>query len=242
MKRLIGMRSIPALLLIAALGACSGLTPDDPAATLRAEREGYVREATAIADAALAQRTQVIETAVAAQTAVSAIENRNALLLATLRAAVPPTQQIVDTSGVAIPGQVATPAPLGSGGTPSAAITVGEAAATGGAFVDTTTATTVLSSNGCADQVTTAFPADIGRVYVVTRATTIAAGTVMRVQWTYGGDPAFSESFTVGSSQTDYCLWFYIEPTADVLSPGGWTVQLYADEQPIEPVVSFTVG
>ncbi|MDZ4768974.1 MAG: hypothetical protein SGJ24_07595 [Chloroflexota bacterium] len=229
---------------VAILSGCTGLTPDDPAATLRAERDGYFLEATAIADAGVLQRTQIIETAAAAATTVSQLEARNALLLATLRAALPPTQQVVNTSGLVTPGSVATPAPPGTfdSASNSAAVMSDGAPISGSSFVDITTASSVRDTDGCVDVASSAFAADISRIYITARAVTIAAGTVMRVEWAYQGSPAFSESFTIERDNSDFCLWFYIEPTADVLSPGVWTAQLYADDQTVEPIASFTIG
>lgn len=235
------LRLLCCAVLAFGLAACSSFATDDPAATLRAEREGYVLEATAIADSALAQRTQVLETAAAAQTRVGQIEAANTLLLATLRAAVPPTQQIISDTGVVTPGQVATPAPLGAEQAVTALPGAGDVPA-GSQFVETITALSVRASDGCVDVAMTNFAADIGRIYIVTRAQTIAGGTVMRVEWAYQGTPTFSEEFTVSSSSENYCLWFYIEPTADVLSAGDWSVQLFADGVPIQPQVAFTVG
>jgi hypothetical protein len=237
------MRALCALACVLLSSGCGALVQEDPAATLRAERAGYVTEATQIAEASIAQATHVIETAAAAATSIRQAEARNALLLETMRAAIPPTRQIVDNSGEFVPGSVASPAPAGGVALP---VSEGGAAAPppvqGGAFVDLATSTSVRASDGCADGVTSTFPASVRRIYVTARATSISAGTLMRVQWTYAGTPAFSEQFTVSRSQTNYCLWFFIEPTAEVLSPGNWTVQLFANEQPIEPVVSFTVG
>ena len=107
-------RACGLLLLALAASACSALTPDNPAATLQAERSGYVAEATSIAQAAQAQGTQVVATAVAAQTYVAQMEGRNRLLLATLQVAFPPTQALIDNAGPSTPGQMETPAPLDS--------------------------------------------------------------------------------------------------------------------------------
>ncbi|MBK8025640.1 MAG: hypothetical protein IPK19_30680 [Chloroflexi bacterium] len=228
-----------------AAAACSALTPEDPAATLRAEREGYVAEATQIAANGLAAQTQVVETVAAAQGQLSQIEARNAALLLTLRAAVPATQQIVSDSGVVTPGQVATPAPPGSVGSAGGATQPapgGNSVAGGTQFVDVATALTVRDSDGCADVIQSAFAADIQRIYVTARAFNITAGTTMRVEWLYLGEMTFTESFTVDVNDDDFCLWFYIEPTETVFSPGSWSVQLYANDQSIAPAATFTIG
>lgn len=236
-----------ALALLAAgmmiASACSALTPEDPAATLRAEREAYVAEATTIASNEIVQQTQVAESVVAAETRVREVEARNALLLATLQVVAPPTQQVVNLSGAVTPGLLATPAPPGSviSGTSGTPVPGGVGTVSTN-FVEISTALTVRDSDGCADTVANAFAADVQRIYVTARAFNISAGTTMRVEWFYEGTSSFTESFTVDVSDDDFCLWFYIEPTEVAFSPGSWSVQLYANEQAIQPSASFTIG
>lgn len=237
------LRKIGFLAALTLLSACSTLTPDDPAATLRAEREGYIAEATQIASNILLQQTQSLETVSAVEARLSQVEARNAALLLTLRAAVPPTQQIINDSGIVTPGQVATPAPPGSTGAANSTAIPGDGAPLGAMqFLSVATALTVRDSDGCADLAASSFAADVRRIYVTARAQNIAQGTVMRVEWFYEGSATFSESFTVGVNDDDYCLWFYIEPTETVFSPGNWSVQLYTNEQAIQPNVPFTIG
>lgn len=230
-------------LLIAS--ACGALEAPDPAATLQANRLAFETEATSIAQAAQAQATEISGTAVAAETIVAQGDLINQQLLLTLRAVIPPTQQIVNEGEVVTPGHVASPAPGGvvaavtPGANPDAGQVSGDSSTL---FTQVQTALTVRDSDGCADTLQDAFPADIGRIYITTRALNIRAGTVMRVQWTYEGDPAFTESFTVEQNDDDFCLWFFIEPTEIAFSPGNWTVQLFENERPIDPVVAFTIG
>lgn len=243
-KQCLLQQAVGLLAALTLLGACSALTPDDPAATLRAEREGYVAEATQIASNIVIQQTQSLETVAAAESQLSQIEARNAALLLTLRAAVPPTQQVISDSGIVTPGQVATPAQPGSAGSVSNVTAIpGDSALVGTTqFVSVATALTVRDSDGCAAIVESAFAADVQRIYVTARAQNIVQGTVMRVEWFYEGSATFSESFTVGVNDDDFCLWFYIEPTETVFSPGSWSVQLYANEQAIQPNMAFTIG
>ncbi|MBL8131149.1 MAG: hypothetical protein JNL42_04765 [Anaerolineae bacterium] len=237
------LRRVGFLAALTLLGACSTLSPDDPAATLRAEREGYVAEATQIASNILIQQTQSLETVATAEAHLRQVESRNAALLLTLRAAVPPTQQIISDSGIVTPGQVATPAPPGSVGAGNVTAIPGDNVPVGSMeFLSVATALTVRDSDGCADLAANSFTADVQRIYVTARAQNIAQGTVMRVEWFYEGSVTFSESFTIGVNDDDYCLWFYIEPTETAFSPGNWSVQLYANEQAIQPNVAFTIG
>ncbi len=238
-----------ALLLMLLGVGCSALSAPDPAATVQANRAGLELEATSIAQAAQAQATEIRATVSAAETLVAAGEQINNQLLLTMRAVFPPTEQVVQNNGGATPGHVASPAPLGVLGEatplPGAGATAnpGDPQITSNTpFTDVGTALTVRDSDGCSNGLVTAFAADVPRIYVTTRALNIRAGTVMRVQWNYEGEPSYSESFTVAQDDDDFCLWFYIEPTSDVFGAGTWSVQLFANDSPVNDPLTFTIG
>ncbi len=229
-----------------AASACSALTPDNPAATLQAERSGYVAEATSIAQAAQAQGTQVVATAVAAQTYVAQMEGRNRLLLATLQVAFPPTQALIDNAGPSTPGQMETPAPLDSLASATqvtAQDMAGNAALGSARFTQVGTAASVRESDDCADSLVYSFPADVQKIYITTRALNVSAGIEVRAEWYYEGQMTYSESYAIPRDDDDFCMWLSIAPTEIALSPGNWSVKLYANNQSVEPAqVDFTVG
>jgi len=239
---MIGKGLFTLILAIFAAG-CSALSAPDPAATLQSNRAAIEAEGTSIAQAAQAQATEVRATVSAAETYVAQGEQINNQLLLTMRAVFPPTQQVVQDQGVITPGAAASPAPLGSlPQTTSGAPESSGGSTTSTLFTQVGTALTVNDIDGCSLGVVTTFAADVQRIYVTTRALNIRSGTNMRVQWSYEGQPAFDESFSVGENDEDFCLWFFIEPTNVTFDAGNWSVQLYADDQAIEPLVSFTIG
>jgi len=238
-----------------AISACSALTPENPAATLQAQRQGFVDEATSIAQAAQVQGTQVQGTSVAAQTYVAQMDGRNQQLLATMAVVYPPTQALIENGGPSTPGQVPTPAPVGSfgGASTNAAPTQGgsndaSAAGTPGSlgdmqFTQVGTASSVRDSDGCAVSLVYSFPADVKQIYITTRALKIKAGTEMRVEWYFEGQMTHNETYTAPRDDNDFCLWFSLEPTDSALSSGNWSVKLFANNQPTDPPeVDFTVG
>jgi hypothetical protein len=156
----------------------------------------------------------------------------------------PPTQQIVNSSGAVTPGLGATPAPLG-GASGEATQPVQDNMASLGdmLFTQLGTASQVRETDDCAVALESSFPADIQRIYVTTRGLNVRAGTQMHVDWYYQGEISFAEDFTIPRDDDDFCLWFFIEPTESVFSPGSWSVSLFANSQPIDPPsVNFTVG
>ena len=236
---------------VLAVTACGALTPENPAATLQAQRQGFVDEATSIAQAAQVQATQVMGTAVAAQTYVAQIDGRNQQLLATMAIAFPPTQALVENAGPSTPGQMASPVPAGAGGDAMLAPTQNggsSASANTNAFGDMQftqvgTAASVRDTDDCAVSLVYSFPADVQRIYITTRALNIKAGTEMRVEWYYEGQLTHEESYSVPRDDDDFCLWFSLEPTDNTLSSGNWSVKLFANNQPTDPPsVDFTVG
>jgi hypothetical protein len=208
------------LLLIGLLSACQVFTRPDTPATLRAQNAGFVVEATAIAATAQAEGTSVQETAVAAATTIARMDNINLQLRATARAIIPPTMPIVNSGS------------SGLAGTPS-----GDSMQ----FVEIGTSTSVSDSDGCANALQSQFPFDVQRIYATARAFNIRAGTLMGVEWRYQDQIAHEENFVVPVDDDNYCLWFNIDPVAATFSSGDWSVQLFANEEPIEPEVIFTI-
>ncbi|MEO8396056.1 MAG: hypothetical protein ABI700_23885 [Chloroflexota bacterium] len=236
------------LALAGIFSACSALTPENPAATLQAQRQGFVDEATSIAQAAQVQGTQVIGTAVAAQTYVAQMDGRNQQLIATMAVAFPPTQALIENGGPGTPGQMATPAPAGSFGEATLAPT--QSGSTGASnsfgdmqFTQVGTAASVRDADDCAVSLVYSFPADVQKVYITTRALNIKAGTQMRVEWYYEGQLTHQENYPVPRDDDDFCLWFSLEPTDNALSSGNWSVKLFANDQSTDPPqVDFTIG
>lgn len=215
--------------LLLALSACQVLGRADNQATLQAEAEAYVAEATAVAQTAQARQQQLAVTADAAGTQIAEMNSINQQLLATARALIPPT-----------PGRTVGSAPEVAGSPMPEMMSEGGTVAQ--AFINTGVTGSVRDSDGCADGLQTQFSASADRIYVTTRATSIRAGTVMSVEWRYEGQVVFSDSWTVDQDAAGFCLWYYITPEDVPFQTGNWTVQLAADGSMIEPTVSFTIA
>jgi hypothetical protein len=224
------------LLLTLLLAACGALAGPDPQSTLQAANAAFVQEKTGIAQTLDAREAMVSGTALAAETQVIERNSINQQLLATVRAGDPPTQQLV----VANPtGNFPTALPNTDGvvQTPEVNIDSNAAPVPSGQFVEIVTASSVRESDGCAETPQSQFSTSDDRVYVVTRAAQVSAGTIIGVEWRFEGQPADSSSYTVSQDEQNFCLWFYL----DNFSPGNWSVQLTADGAPITPAPSFTV-
>ena len=226
------------------ISACAPLLGGDQTPTAELiNRDQYVRESTAIAQAVQLQTTDVAGTAQAAETYVAARESVNAQLVQTLRVAVPSTQQVIEQGGLVTPGMNA---PITTPGAPggSQMSDGGAASATGETqFVDLATAAVVIDADGCASPAAFSFSTSTTRIYATARAFNIRAGTQMRADWLRDGVVVYQASaWTVEADDDDFCLWFYIEPGDVAFDVGNWSVQVYADDVSLQPAATFTIG
>ncbi len=225
------------VVIAALLSGCGALTAPNVPATLRTESTAYVIEATAIAESLATREVQVALTALAAQTEVAQSSGINRVLMATARAVIPPTPP--REVGVAPQGAGIMDESLEGEGQTGSSVAVDPSLA--GQFINTGVTTAKRDSDGCAESFQTQFTADTYEIYVITRAVSLRAGTVMGAQWSYNGEVVAQNSWTASQDESDFCIWFFINADTVQLSPGEWTVRLTADGRGIDPLVPFTI-
>ncbi|MCL4251550.1 MAG: hypothetical protein KJ065_25595 [Anaerolineae bacterium] len=234
---------IAGLILVAGAG-CNALSSEDIPGTVAVESTAYAAEATTLARDLQAQGTAIYATAVYAETYVTQMDGINRQMVATLRAALPPTQQVVqgrDTSQPLISGLEGVPLEElpGAAQTPSGA---GAGAGSGiTEFQPVQTASSVRSSDGCADVLANEFGLDTPIIYATTRAFNMRAGTEMGVEWLFGGQVVYSWQFVVDVDDADYCLWFSITPQDAPFTPGDWSVRMLANGAPLPAAATFRI-
>jgi hypothetical protein len=205
-----------------------GLAPLDTPATLEAEGTALSLEVTGLRATLDVRGTQVAATAVAAATYVTELDGINRQMVATLRAAVPPTQQIVQGRTGAESAQLASAGP----GTVSPGIIT---------FTPTQIASAVSASDGCAQTIITEFGTNAPIIYATTRAFNMRSGTEMSSEWTLDGQVVYTFAFTVDVDDPDYCLWFSITPQDVAFTPGQWSVRILANGAPISPPAALVI-
>ncbi len=208
------------ILLALLLTGCRAFTTTNVPATLQAEGTAFQSEATALVETAVVRQVEVFVTAQAASTDLADLDSINRQLIATARAIIPPTPG--REVGVA-PGAVVTP---GTGLS---------------AFVNTVVSGSIRESDGCPDDIRTQFPASVARIYASTTAIAVSAGTTLRASWSYAGQMVTEDSYTVPADQTNFCIWFFLDPSVVPFTPGEWSVTLSANDTPIQPTVTFTI-
>ncbi len=201
------------------LSACQVLNAPDVPATLRIQNAAYVAEATVISESLATRQVEVEATALAASTTVAETGGVNRVLMATVRALIPPTP------------------PRQFGGV---SVTT-EGSAEGAQFLSTGVTSRKRDSDGCADGFETQFNSTTPTIYVITQAASVEAGTLMQVDWSYEGQMVSQSSWAVPQAESNFCIWFYIDPATVPFSAGSWSVQLSANGSPVSAPISFSI-
>jgi hypothetical protein len=215
------------------------LGADNPAATQQAEVTAYISESTVIAQRMVDASTQTAATAVAAETYIAQVDGINRQVVATLRANLPPTPQIVTAMDPSLPvGTILPGSGAGAGMTDEMG---GMAENTIAQFLQfTQTATSVRSSDGCAENITNQISTTAPEIYATARALNVVAGTELSVEWSSGGQVVYTSNFVVEEDQADFCFWFFITPEDVPFTPGDWSVRMLVNGAPIQPF-NFTI-
>lgn len=220
-------------LLVTGCGSL-GLDAPDAQATLQAEVTALALEATRIPGELSALSTQVAATAAAAETYVARMDGINRQMVATLRAVMPPTAQVIQgRDGAVLPGGAGSVDSMDVQGTPAAGGIV--------TFTAFQTASAVNGADGCAQTPASLFGVNDAIIYATARALNMRAGTEMSVEWSFGGQVVYTFSFVVDVDDPDYCLWFSITPEDVAFTPGDWTVSMLANGAPIASAISFRI-
>ncbi len=206
------------LLVVLLAAGCGALAGPDTSATLQAENQQIVAEATTIAEAASANRVGVQQTADAAETTAAGIYQDNLRLRATVEAA---------ESGIATVGVNMDTRPLN--------VTPGQPW-----FQLTGLSAHVDQSTGCVLSPQIAFSTDVPIIYMTFVAHDARSGMPLSVSWEYEGTPIHTEDGSVPGGG-EQCLWFSIEPGTVDLLPGHWIVRLIADGVQVGTPMAFAI-
>lgn len=224
------MRYITYIMLMPLLAACGAFTVENVPATLEVEMTAYATEAVALNEAILIEQTQVAATVVAAQTEVQALDVRNAVVLATVRAGTRPTQDVAPViiqsmdDGVAEMDMMMQDEMMEENADSAGRMQ----------FTEVTTAGSVRQTDGCPSSPQTLFNADAERIYMTTRSINLRTGTELSVDWFYDNELVFQQSWTAPRDARSLCIWLYIEPQDVPFSAGEWRATLYADGNAID--------
>jgi hypothetical protein len=201
------------------VGGCQTLSPPNTAATLQADNQAIVQEATMIAESLAADRQRIETTADASMTQVAVLNQDNLVLLATVRAGDPPEQRVVSNAGAV-----------------SVTLSPGQRW-----FSKTGVSKFINDADGCVIAPQIRFPMDSPIIYATLRAFNVESGVELSASWSREGTEAHRESFVLSQNWSEICIWFSIEPPGVELLPGSWTVQMFANGAPLEGPMAFTI-
>ena len=207
------------------IGGCQVLNAPNVPATLSAQNTAFAAEATSIPQSLEGTAVALARIAVIAETDVAAINSVS--------------RQLIATANVVIP---ITPVPQ-----VGAAPVVGEgnmqaSGSTASSLIDMGVTTRKRDSDGCADGTQSQFAVDTPIIYATTRAPNISAGAVVAVEWKYQGKVVGSGSYTVPKDETNFCIWFPLDPANIPFTPGSWSVQFTLNSAVVEPTIFFNIG
>lgn len=211
------------IILGGVISGCQVLNAPNAPATLSAQNTVFAAEATSIPRSLEETAVALAGTASVAETNVAEISSINRQLIATMNAIVPAT---------AAP-QVA-PAPIFEEGQMSEA--------TSNSLVELAVTGRKRDSDGCADGTQSLFAVDTPIIYATTRAPNITAGSVVAVEWKYQDQIVGSGSYTLSRDETNFCIWFPLDPARNPFTPGSWSVQFSVNNNLVGPTVFFTIG
>ncbi|MCU0499442.1 MAG: hypothetical protein MUF87_18990 [Anaerolineae bacterium] len=219
--------------LIGLISGCGALQTVDEGATLEALNAGYGTESVNLITTGAVERAGYSQTAIVLETQVAFGGALNRELLATLAIQVTPTPPLVgetraDDLGIIVDVTAAAQGnPIVS--TPANV-----------PFITTGLSTSVREEDGCVVGPQSIFPLNVSRIYATLRATNLQRGTRMRAEWYREGEQVWFDDWTVDTDYESLCIWFFLQPSYVEFSTGNWSVQMYADGQPIGQAMRFS--
>ena len=237
------------LAVLLLMDGCRAFNRENLPATYEYENIAYATEAFELQRTIEARQTEVEATAEAAGTFLANVNSVNTLLVATVRAGdaptlavvpgvVPESLQVTSVSGMDVNGLLA----IGTPGTPVGFESTPAAGIGGAQYIQVATASSVRDSDSCAAVLQTDFPLNSQQIYISARGINVRQGTRLEVEWYYGSQLRLRDQWTLPEDADSYCFYFVVTPADMSFAAGQWSVQLYADGQPIDPRVTFTIA
>jgi hypothetical protein len=207
-------------ILLIFLAACQS----DEAVMLDATMQAYGTEAANLRDDTQINRTEVVATVQAAGTQSADFERYNQVLRSTIAVVIPSSDEerlLMNNAGGPLPIEMYD-------------LSNGEMR-----FVQVGTASDI-DVNGCFLAKRQFFPASIGTIYMTAVALNLRAGTIVRVDWQYGGTVVYSNGWTAPQSVDGQCVAIALTSSNAEFLEGNWTATLYVNGEAIDPY-SFTI-
>lgn len=205
------------------LTACQVVPADNSMVTLESEMTAFATQAASLRDNALVRRTDAAATVVFAETRAADFNHYNNILLATVRAVVPPTpelQEIVMEEGV------------GSG----TSLDMMDTSDGTMRFAQVGIADYVRPDDRCFEEHRNLFTAgNVNRLYLVAVAVNMEQGTELMVRWLRAGSEVHRSNWVAPSSSTGLCIAIELTSSQVDFAAGNWSAILYVNGSEYDP-------
>lgn len=101
--------------------------------------------------------------------------------------------------------------------------------------------TNSVGENGCARVINPILTPQSEAIYVVVTAQNIAAGTQIASRWRQGEQEIAFYDYVPTTDIINECVWFFIDQTDAVFSPGTWSVTLELAGQVVGTPIPFVI-
>ncbi len=243
------------------LVGCAGASTQDMTATVIANEVMLAEELATLNSASFLQRTQVVQTVTVKETELAQIVSYNQIIGATLAVGSTPTHVL--QLGIAQPdrdvekyaefmsGRNVNPTLAGSiAPTPDMMMNninamenrnTTDMITNTGQLIRLGVASRVDPATDCPLDVNTTFSSDVSQLYVVMRTNNLPMGSPLAVIWYYGEEIRVRDTWVTPREFDGVCIWFILERDRTDFTAGEWSVQLFANSQPIEDRLRFTL-
>lgn len=222
------MRYVLIILTSIVIAGCQSLEVDEEHHDLAAELEAYGTQAASLRDQMQLERTAVAVTVEFGGTQIAAYTDYNVRLMATLQSGIVPTATLD-------PADFNAQGPLSLN---TFDLSSGEMR-----FVEIGTAGQITPNDRCFVTHQKFFDAATTSViYMTALALNLRAGTVVRVDWQYGGEVVYSNGWTAPQSLDGQCVAIELHPDNAPFAIGNWTATMYIDGEAIDPAPFTIIG
>jgi hypothetical protein len=218
------MRPLLLFSFLLILSSCQSVLGSDENLSLEGTMQAYGTEAANLRDDTQSHRTEVVMTVAAAGTQAADFERYNQSLRGTIVVSMPDSEDeriLLDSAGGVMPIELYD-------------LSNGEMR-----FVQVGTSSQI-DVNGCFLAKQQFFPASSSVIYMTAMALNLRAGTVVRVDWQYGGELVYSNGWTAPQSLDGQCVAIEMRPSNAEFLEGNWTATLYVNGEAVDPY-SFTI-
>ena len=213
------------LLLALVLAGCQALANENSPVPIDANATIFVLEMTALQRAIDLDQAHAAATLSAGGTRVAALSQVNAVLGATLQAALTPTTEIR--------AMIVNAADLGSSLEQDMMDDMPEDAKdlSSMRIVDLSTARAVNASSGCSAGTVSRFDSGNERIYVTARVEGLRPDTYFEVDWRSGERVLYRVSWRATYAAAAECIWFFATPVDFPFLPGNYRATLFVNGQ-----------